>query len=174
LEVQPGPKNVNRSRPAPKDLHFPDLDRFYTLETIPLMGLSMIVGFVVWSLQSHLQWGLPFLRVALLMIFACCVLTWGSVVVSMALLDVRNGVRRRNWAYTYRRQVHSRKVRRFLETDPNRYIVHVRYFGGFDVAAEAPVVAIEDTETEEIIAVHPAYTNIRDLCDRLKVSIKTY
>ena len=55
---------------------------------------------------------------------------------------------------------------------PQRFIVHVRYFGGFDAAPLRPAAVVENRETGVFIAVYPAKLRAwRRLCEEIGVQL---
>jgi hypothetical protein len=58
-----------------------------------------------------------------------------------------------------------------LAAEPEWFIVHVRYFGGFDVTPLRPAAVVEDRGTGELAAIYPASWRVPRVCEQFGVPL---
>ena len=136
------PLGATKMNPTPP-IDFPDLYRSGTLEAGPIMLLSLVASGVL------LGFSLPFLAIL-------AALPGVAFLIRDMVHVLRNRSIRRKWAGSFGSLLPPRGALELLRGRPGRYRLHVRYYGGFDVARLTPCSVVENVETGECAAVHPA------------------
>ena len=132
-------------------VEFPELHRESTLD-LPVVGaLSAVAG----GLFFPISWVLAVIA------FLPC----GFWLLHSARLGILNGRLRYRWSRRYSRRLDWRQLRGMLEAEPGRFIVHIRYFGGFDAVRLCPAAVVEDRGTGELSAVYPASWRVPRVCE---------
>lgn len=139
-------------------IKFPDLWRSGTLEAVPVTLLSAVACGLL------LAFSLPTL--ALL-----AVLPAAAFLVRDLVHVVRNRRIRRTWAGSFQSVNSPRKAVQALHESPGRYRLHVRSYGGFDAVRLAPCCVLEDVETGELSAVHPASWRVMEYALESKTEV---
>ena len=121
---------------------FPDLERESVLELPMIALLSGGLGIVV----------LPFSKViGLLVMLPCFLVFLHSTRISLANFFIR-----RRWSRSFARRISLRQLQTLIALEPSRYLLHVRYFGGFDASRLTPAAVLEDQNAGEFMALYPA------------------
>ena len=156
--VAAGPVSfIVRPQKAQAMVPFPELHRESTLE-LPVVGaLSTIAS----GLLLPVSWVL-----GIIALVPC-----GLWLAHAAWLGIRNARLRRAWSRQFARRVGWRQFRSALAAGPERFVVHVRYFGGFDATPLRPAVVLEDRGTGELAAVHPASWRALRVCEQFGVQL---
>ncbi len=138
-------------------IHFPRLRRESTFDTMPLMLFSGMasVAFLWMSWIVSVIVAIPFLICYLL---------------SMRL-DLSNNRLRRQWAEGYSLRLTSIELHAKLRLEPERYLVHLGTYTGFDTVHLKPVCILEDRVTGELAALPRASVRLPRLCEQLGVEI---
>jgi hypothetical protein len=136
---------------------FPELHRESTLELPVLGAISAIAG----GLLLRLSWVLAAIA------FIPCVL-W---LLHSAWLGILNSRLRYRWSRQYSLRLNWRQPRNALKAEPERFIVHIRSFGGFDATPLCPAAVVEDRVTGELAAVYPASWRVPRLCEQFGVPL---
>jgi hypothetical protein len=136
---------------------FPDLHRESTLE-MPVVGaISAIAG----GLLLPVSW-----IVGAIILTPCAI--WLSHAVWLGIVNHRL---RYQWSRQYPRRINWREVRTAFVKEPGRFLVHIHYYGGFDVTPLRPASVVEDRTTGELIAVHPPSWSVPRVCEQLGVEL---
>ena len=138
-------------------IEFPELHRESTLGLLVPAGLSAIASGLLWPVSCRLG--------------AIALIPGGLWLLYSAWLGVVNSRLRYRWSRQYARRVNCRQLRGMLAAAPNRFVVHVRYFGGFDVTPLRPAAVVEDRGTGDETAVYPASWRVHELCEKLGVEL---
>ncbi|MBY0457064.1 MAG: hypothetical protein K2V38_06995, partial [Gemmataceae bacterium] len=88
-----------------------------------------------------------------------------------AWLAVANSRLRHQWSRQFTRRLNWRQLRAVVGAEPGRFVVHIRYFGGFDATPLRPAAVLEDRVTGELSAVHPPSWRVPHLCERHGVEL---
>jgi hypothetical protein len=136
---------------------FPELRHESTLELPVFAALGAIAGGLL----------LPVSLVLGAVAFLPCVL-W---LLHQAWLGILNGRLRDRWSRQFSRRLNWRQLRAMLERKPKRFIVHIRYFGGFDVTPLRPAAVAEDRSTGELAAIYPPSWHVPQVCEQLRVEV---
>jgi hypothetical protein len=136
---------------------FPDLHRESTLE-LPVVGaLSAIMG----GLLLPVSWILGIIA------FIPC----GLWLLHSMWLGILNARLRYRWSRQFSRRLNWRQLRAMLEAEPQRFVVHLRYFGGFDAVPLRPAAVLEDRGTGGFAAIYPASRRVPRVCERYGVQL---
>ncbi len=136
---------------------FPELLRGDALE-LPVVGaLSALAG----GLLS------PFSLVLGTIAFIPCGL-WLLYSIWLGILNARL---RYSWSLLYSRRLPYCQLRTKLRAEPERFIVHVRYFGGFAAVRLCPAAVVEDRHTGNLTAIYPSSWRVLSLCEQIGVPL---
>jgi hypothetical protein len=138
-------------------VEFPELHRESTLELPVVAALSAIAGGLLLPVS--------------LVVGAVAFLPCGLWLLHAAWLGILNRRLRDRWSRRFSRRLNGRQLRAVLEREPKRFIVHIRYFGGFDVIPLRPAVVVEDRATGEVAAIYPASWHVPRVCEQLGVEV---
>jgi hypothetical protein len=134
---------------------FPELHRENTLD-LPVVGaLSAITG----GLLLPVSWVL-----GVIALIPC-----GLWLLHSGWLGILNARLRYRWSRQFSRRLTWQELRAMLEAEPERFVVHVRYFGGFDVTPLRPAAVLEDRDTGDLAAIYPANWRVRQVCEQCGV-----
>lgn len=136
---------------------FPKLHRESTLE-LPVVGA---LSAIACGLLLPVSWKLG----------AVALMPCGLWVLYSTWLGFLNGRLRYVWSRQYSRRVNRRQLRALLETDPERFTVHLRFYGGLDVVSLCPAAVVEDSVTGELSAIYPASWSVPQICEKLGVRV---
>jgi hypothetical protein len=138
-------------------LTFPELHRESTLEMLPVVALSAVASGLL------LPWSLLLGVIALVpgALWLLCS-TW---------VGILNARLRYRWSRQYAQRRSWRQLRGLLKSEPDRYVVHLRYFGGFDVTPLCPAAVVEERGTGDLAAVYPASWRVPQVCEQLGVQL---
>ncbi len=156
------------------ECRFPNLYRYSTLELLPAAGLGAIVWAVVSAIAGALSRHQPFWGAVAQAVALCGLAVFGGVLALCGFWDLRNGWVRRSWVRSFERRVGPEELEPLLGADPGRYVIHVRYYGGFDVNSMAPAVLIEDRSSGQFLVAHPSPPNLSECCESLRVQVKKH
>ena len=56
-------------------------------------------------------------------------------------------------------------MKALVQNDPQRYALHVQYYGGFDAQRLCPAAVLEDHQTGALCAVYPASNRVIATCE---------
>jgi hypothetical protein len=136
---------------------FPELHRDSTLD-LPVVGA---LGAITAGLLLPAAWGLGVIA------FIPC----GLWLAHAARLGILNARLRHRWSRQFARRLDWRQLRSALATGPERFVVHVRYFGGFYASPLCPAAVLEDRATGALAAVHPASWRALRVCEQFGVQL---
>jgi hypothetical protein len=136
---------------------FPDLHRESTLEVSVVGAVSAVAG----GLLLGVSWVLG----------AVALIPCGVWLLHAAWLGILNARLRYRWSRQFRRRVSGRQLRVVVKGQPGRFRVHVRFFGGFDMAPICPAVVLEDRSSGELTAVYPGSWRVPEVCEQLGVEV---
>ncbi|MGH9492415.1 MAG: hypothetical protein ACRD2K_02845 [Terriglobales bacterium] len=149
--------------PAKKEVHqFPLLQR----STLPLAEVAVILILCAVLAPSLGRFWKPLGWIVAIPI----PLYW----IHLLVVGGRNWMERFRWAQTFSRRITARKAVRLLSLEPKRYIVHCKYYGGFDRARLAPATLIEDTQAATLAAVFPPSGGLAEAAKNLGVRVEPY
>lgn len=134
---------------------FPDLERESILELPMIALLSGGLGIVVLSFSKI---------IGLIVMLPCFLVLLNSIRVSLV-----NFIVRRRWAQSFVRRLSLRQIKTLISLEPSRYLLHVRYFGGFDAPRLTPAAVLEDRISDELLALYPASWKAIKICEKAGV-----
>lgn len=137
-------------------IDFPDLIRESTLG-FPTTALCAIAGGLV----------IPWSRVAGVLLFVPCVLSGANSLIT----TTRNATIRARWARSFASTLNHRQVKALIQKDPQRYTLHVRYYGSFDVVRLRPAAVLEDHQSGTLHAVYPPCARVVRTCEAIGTAI---
>ncbi|WDI42185.1 hypothetical protein [Bremerella sp. P1] len=138
------------------EVRFPELIRESTLE-MPNYVIAGLIGAIL----------LPFARIIGLLFFVPLIFHFISSVVT----SLWNARIRSRWVRSFPSKINFRKLKPLILQDPQRYTLYVQYYGGFDAVRLRPAALLHDTQTGELIAVHPASYRAVQFCESHGVPI---
>lgn len=147
---------------------FPELMRQSTFD-FAVVVVSGMVGAVLLAAALRTVSGLPRIVIGVLGIVAS--LPWVVWVVYSVWQGIWNAVLRYRWSRQFPRRLSCKQLRAALAADPGRFVVHVRYFGGFDIMRLCPAAVLEDRTTGELAAVYPPDWQVTEMCEQFHVSL---
>jgi hypothetical protein len=133
------------------NLPFPELDRISTFDTIPCIAIGVNVAVVSFFIFAKHSWKVAWIVAG--GIIAVAVLPGIAKIVRT---DLSNGRARRQWAQFIGSRVSMRQLQSLVMQAPDRYVLHVHYYSGFDVAGIPTAVIVEDMQSGTFSALFPA------------------
>jgi hypothetical protein len=137
---------------------FPDLVRIGTMELPVIAAVSAILGAVAFT-QSKVAGGIIALPAVLWVLYGLSV-------------DVLNTWRRWRWAARFDGRLSGRQAIKRVRAAPDRYLLHVGTYGGFDVVHLKPAAVLETRASGARWAIFPPSWRIIGVCEKLNVPIQ--
>jgi hypothetical protein len=148
-------KKVDMKEPG---VPFPDLVQIGTMELPVIAAVSGILGAVVFT-QSKIVGGIIALPALLWVLYGLSV-------------DVLNTWRRWRWAAQFDGRLSGRQAIRRVRAAPDRYLLHVGPYGGFDVVHLKPAAVLEARAGGTRWAISPPSRKVVGICEKLNVPIR--
>jgi hypothetical protein len=136
---------------------FPELHRESTLQLPVVAALSAIAGGLLLPVS---------LTLGTIALVPC-----GLCLLYEVWLGILNGCLRYRWSRQYSRRLTVGQLCAHCAAEPKRFIVHIRYYSGFDVIRLCPAAVVEDRATGALAAVYPASWRVPLVCEQLGVRL---
>lgn len=144
----------------------PTFPRLWQPDTIILAEISvvLVLAAILAPALSH------FWRFANLLLFVPLAIT----ILFLSSVTVSNMARRFKWSRAFSERISPSEAIKIITQEPNRYIVHNKYYRRRDRSRLAPAALIEDKKMEILIAVYPASVRFVDEIKNVGTEIKSY
>ena len=147
-------------------VHFPELIRTSTHE-FSLASIFAMLGCMAIFFSNSI--GIILIIPGIILIIPLTINGFRSISIS-----IRNVSRRTKWAQSFKAKINHRSLRRKVLAQPERYTMHVQYYGGLGTVRLCPAAILEDQSSSELTAVHPPSHRAVDLCESHCKVIKNY
>ena len=147
-------------------IHFPDFEVDSTFD-VPPAAICAIVGAVV--LASARYFGI-FAKIIGLLCFA----PYALLLVNSLRVYIVNSLILFCWARAFERRTSSWRLKSLVQSEPERYVLHVRYFGGFDKQQpRTPTAILENRALAQLTAVYPSSWRAIKVCGQAGVEVRS-
>jgi len=105
----------------------------------------------------------------ILAVLLCCplVIAFGEDI-GCSLL---NRWRELQWSRAFQRRVHPHRVAGLVAANPNRYVLHARFFRQISRGQSVPICMIEDLESNQLIPVYPCSWRAVHACQQAGLKV---
>jgi hypothetical protein len=136
---------------------FPEFHRESTLELPVIAAISGIAAGIILPWSSLLG----------------CIVLIPSLLITLSWVwnSTRNTIIRYQWSRRYPRRMSCWQLRKQLRAKPKNVVVHIRYYGGFDVKRLCHAAVLEDHQTGELTAIYPTSWQIPQWCEQCDVPL---
>ena len=155
-------------------LEFPHFYVSSTLEMVPITGFCVFFAPVLWgfgnAVSKHKH--SPAIVGYICEILACLLLMPVIYVfASLILRDWQNIYIRRRWIQSYKNRISFASLSQIVAKEPERYILHVKRYGGLDRVRIAPAYVLEDRQTKLFSVISPSRGYMAELSEKYGVRL---